>query len=359
MPYTHFRYIAYEVPTTAPDPSQGLQRGQLCDLVARLPVPDDDPLSRKSPDAFYRLRRMAAVIDRAEKQVQRIKQREHQRNQPVSEQHILTVFTAPEFYFRPSRAESGSAQCSAYSSKHASAFKNAFQNMFGAQQARDDFKNWLFVTGTVVWCYKEQAGLKYANAALLYLPGGSGPYYIKKRNPSEGDGLPLEATVQLDPKDDANILSKNVFNIEEHRFGLEVCKDHNTGVLQRALSRRGSGLNQRLALHFLIAAGMGHQRGFNVAMKNGFFLRNDGAGSDEYQYGSEFLKVLAVKKPRRMNGKDLGIGTIDESKEPAPIPSSARFSFQQNEKEFVPDTRNFAQSIVLYPQQPIPKAVGS
>ena len=71
MPYTHFRYIAYEVPTAASYPQKpqveparaGYGSGTAPPVVARAPVSARPEGMR--PDAENRLRRIASIVDQA------------------------------------------------------------------------------------------------------------------------------------------------------------------------------------------------------------------------------------------------------------------------------------------------------
>jgi hypothetical protein len=284
MPYTHFRMIAYEVPTASfdsrvPKPSvlSGWLPGKKCDEVARLPVSADVT----NLDARVRLLRLAAVVDRAEKWL---------RTCLSDDGNTLKIFMVPEFYFRPARDPAQWHLASTYPTRDCAQILGCLRDMFKDAA----FNDWLFVCGTVMWNTNDDSTqhLMFFNTAVVARGGKNAEMWtIEKALPSKIDGLPL--AIWNDPNGlyrapgyDSHLKQfmegeknrrRRLFRSDGIRFGLEVCLDHapvpTSMVLKQTLLKFGGHQPQ---LHLLTAGGMRIRPESVAARVNGFILRNDG-----------------------------------------------------------------------------------
>lgn len=289
MPYTDFRLIAYEVPTvvgTGPaDVVSGWDPGAECPAVARAPVPDD-----VVGDARIRLKRLAAVADRALTQVQGWP------DAPTT----LKVLVAPEFYFRPPGTANADDpyQYATYSVADRARILQALNAMF----ADPAFANWLLVCGTILWNTKAPPTRQDAGATLYYntatvVRGGvaNSLAIVEKNLPSHVDGLPkLDGERYAAPGDDA-LLARSyyarwyarqlrVIDVGGRTIGLEICLDHASSAPHRVLRRVvedwsfwESTPDPLIDLHVLVAGGMNLEGASIAARVGGYFVRNDGA----------------------------------------------------------------------------------
>jgi hypothetical protein len=273
MPYTHFRMIAYEVPTVTAntldhkDLKSGWSPGAECKKVARIPVPDDLP-----DDARIRLRRLACVVDAAWNRHALLFN---------DNRNTLKIFIVPEFYFRPDKAAIAS---NSYADNVANRIFQTLNSMF----SHTDFNDWLFVCGTVIWDTSNDTFAKtklYFNTAVVVEGGKTNSIHIvEKKLPSRIDGVPptfYGPGVEPDVKLIFNSWSANryrVFNVSGLSFGIEVCLDHGIKVLKNVLNKweRNEGLPQTIKFHLLTAGGMPIDPDAVAAKKGGYILRNDG-----------------------------------------------------------------------------------
>jgi hypothetical protein len=310
MPYTHFRYIAYEVPTATQDTAivpaadapveSGFAAGNACAAVARLPVPANIP-----NDANVRLHRLAAVIDRAAARLNAM---------GGDNNNTLKIFVAPEFYFRPPSSNGATYFSDTYPQADMFQIWGAFDLMF--QHA--DFQHWLFVPGTVLWNNSDDemfAGApKYFNS-LMHIRGGGRlrpAQRIEKKLPADNDGIinPF-ATPGLDPDlkpfyEAWRELKQRVISVDGTELGLEVCLDHSSGascrVLKTALSKwQNEQAGKSISLHILTAGGMPIQEKSVAARVNGYILRNDG------------FAIAPRIELKRVNGYSWGIFNVSPS----------------------------------------------
>lgn len=308
--YTHFRYIAWEVPTVIfkTDPTidgvSGWKSGEReHPAVERLPVPD----SVTDPDARVRLRRLAGIVDTAATLL----------DYTVAEDDTLNIFMVPEFYFRPPTEDKSNTYSLSVFNKIVDALSTMFEH--------DNFKNWLFVCGTVMWDSKEDIKATiplYFNTAVC-VRGGSAierkyrMNVIEKQWPSSIDGIPKgvveDFTKTLAPgkimpsfNNSWWIRKQRVFEQAGIQFGLEVCLDHRYAprcrVLKRVLRDWGEYNNleapPKIGLHLLTAGGMTIDERSVSAKIGGYILRNDGLA---YQVNrSELRKVESYSWDRAL-----------------------------------------------------------
>ncbi|WP_290059894.1 hypothetical protein [Amycolatopsis solani] len=310
MPYTRFRYIAYEVPTATrrldvPGPTlAGLPPGKLCDPVPDIAVPK----TLESTDWFIRLRRLAAVVNIAHA------------NLGNDSADTLKVFVAPEFYLRP--ADPGTDHT--YPQEQFSSLWNALEQMF--RTAR--FKHWLIVPGSVLWHSKMMGENNpiYYNS-VLYLRGGvdgGEAGRIEKQLASSMDGIPTRfavgnVTEPLLKKayTEAAFVRTRLFEIDANAtFGLEICLDHRLKVLKQTLADRQGDANDTWkrggpALHVLTAGGMPLNAESVAARPGGYVLRNDGYADPP---ASELRKVTGYQLPSSVPGQpweDKAVATLE------------------------------------------------
>jgi len=358
MPYTHFRFIAWEVPTATQDLGvqnspvvSGFAPGNECAAVVRLPV----TATVAAGDARTRLARLAAVVDRAATRVNAIGGDNNQ---------TLKIFIAPEFYFRPPVTTGPNYDQCTYPQAEMFKIWGALDLMF--QHA--DFTHWLIVPGTVMWNRKDQLDAQrnpktnYFNSAL-WVRGGpvqQATRIIEKQLASGIDGVPQAfapgADAQLKPiYEEWRNRKLRVFTIDGSPMGLEVCLDHGSSstcrVLKRTLnewSDKENGQTQNVSLHLITAGGMPLQPYSVSAKVNGYVLRNDGFTAAPH---SELRKVESYKmasfitvQPSSLWGTAnlaAGVGNTDNTNlagdELVTMLGGTNFEFQQR--------------IVIYPSQ--------
>jgi hypothetical protein len=286
VPYTHFRYIAYEVPTATnrtdiPPPRPvlaGLPPGRLCDAVPDIPVPVSSR-SGTAADWFIRLRRLAAVVHIAQMNV-----RDH------DDPSTLKVFVVPEFYLRPADP----AAHDTYDTENYLEAWDALDKMFHSVR----LKNWLIVPGSVLWHSDTMVlGQRTFYNTVWYARGGVGTgeaKRIEKRLPSHLDGIPMPLAVGETAGlkaayEEKEFLRERLFEVDNTTVGLEICRDHATSVqaLKRTLAARQNDPNDPWnrggpALQVLTAGGMPIVAGSVVARPQGYLLRNDGYANPPY-----------------------------------------------------------------------------
>jgi hypothetical protein len=282
--YTHFRMIAYEVPTvlwhSETDYISGWDPGPLCSEVADIPVPSSIVTN---VDARNRLLRLAKVVDAA---YNYLANPEHSFED--ARVRVLNVFMVPEFYFRPPTGQD--TPRGTYDGRTQHQILNALADMFSAEKFRD----WLFVCGTILWNdaeMNEGPNTFYNNTAVCVHGGrteerGSNIWPIAKSQPSGIDGLLNPATREKWLADYAKIFSFSwnvqklrCFTVADVALGLEICLDHGTGTLKTLRdiwSTHSQEVPPKVQLHLLTAGGMPTREENVAADVDGYFLRNDG-----------------------------------------------------------------------------------
>lgn len=329
MPYTHFRFIAYEVPTAARDREtekvrSGFDPGQDCNPVVRIPV-GNRPIGAVT-DARTRLLRLAAVVDRAASTLA---------NDPLTagEQNTLKVFMAPEFYFRPSDYFGADYAWNTYPYGDAHWIMGQLTGMFRHQ----DFTDWLIVPGTIMLNVQGgQFDSRTCNNLVMAVKGGD-PATVgwaitcPKAVPSGIDGVPSPyadegAKLLMDVYEKFKYRKLRIFGANGESAalgvpcGIEVCLDHNLnpGVLKRTLSewdREGMGRDP-LSLHLLTAGGMTMKPRSVAAREGGYFLRNDGYSDEPHSEMHEVEKYVKVGRssiafPYELDGTVIFSGSRD------------------------------------------------
>jgi hypothetical protein len=358
MPYTHFRYIAYEVPTATFQPGgnveSGFDAGEEYQAIGRLPVPDGVP-----NDARIRLKRLAGVVNFAANRIQAF----------GDNANTLKIFMAPEFFFRPPATLGANYLHHTYPNNDQAKILAALNGMF----VHADFQDWLFVPGTIMW----NTSLDTRRATLffntvIHIRGGlqNALNVIEKKQPSGIDGVPVTGAPILDAgykivHQRWQTRKRHVFAVNGTELGLEICLDHldsgNCRVLKTVLSdwEKYQGNNQEISLHLLSAGGMSIQVKSVAARINGYILRNDGLANPGAR--SELRKVLRYTEPDPLAGKLFDVPSYHlggtASLGPSIVVDVGSFPLPAGPLT-VPmkpaPYRQFPQRIVIYPPQPLP-----
>ncbi len=359
MPYTHFRYIAYEVPTATfrLDGTGGVvcdyDPGDMYQAVGRLPVPATVP-----DDARKRLQRLAGVVNLAANRLAGI----------GDNPNTLKIFMAPEFYFRPLTTMGGNYYSGTYPVQDVGEVLQALAGMF----VHADFRDWLFVPGTILWNTRADVTRPplYFNT-LVHVQGGqqNALNVIEKNHPSGIDGMPV---VGIPARDVHYALFHNSWRNRKKRValvsgtphGFDVCLDHQVGPAFRILKgvlhdwQANEGNLQNVSLHLLCAAGMNIQPQSVAARANGYILRNDGIANpgarselcqvQRYEAPDPLGVGLLPATPIDMNGSAV-LAPAVAAPATAAIPAGA-LQVPSKGAAFA----SFAQRVVFYPALPMP-----
>jgi hypothetical protein len=294
MPYTHFRMIAYEVPTATFQGGgpvvSGWDPGQAYQAIGRLPVPNNT-----NNDAKIRLQRLAGVVEFAYNRLQTI----------GDNANTLKVFVVPEFYFRPPVLGANYLN-NTYPQEAVNQVWTALDSMF----VHHDFNNWLFICGTAMWNTLSDTMVTpvYFNTAI-YVRGGQaqGLRLIEKQLASGIDGVPQAMAPSMTPDvspifAEWGVRKQHVFTIDNITFGLEVCLDHaNNGdgpVLKKVLAAwqgRQGAAPPEVKIHVLTAGGMDIEVESVAAKVGGYIFRNDGMANPGAR--SELYQVQSYNTP--------------------------------------------------------------
>lgn len=359
MAYTHFRFIAYEVPTATHDLAQnvvsGFDPGPECAVVDRIPVG-----ATTGPDSKLRLKRLASVVDEAERAIRA--------SALTDDDNTLKVFMVPEFYFRP-QAYTNDYRYEMYPEAEAESIIVQLSTMF--QDAA--FQNWLIVAGTVLWRQTKTDPVTgapitaFRNTAVIVRR--SEIYGVEKYVPSHLDGVPYPLAPlgkfadNYDPtlhiEYDTWMFRKcRILDIGGVLCGLEVCLDHGDkrySVLKKILSEWGThetAPRPLLSLHLLPAGGMQINPDCVAARDSGYILRNDGYSGDPY---SQMLKVRNhydafgnITDSWNLNGRaNLSAGSLANQLSQLTGPQLVRMF--DTTRYF-----HFPQRLAVYRRQPLP-----
>lgn len=313
--YTHFQFIAYEVPTNEALNAGNVYKSDLLDLL-KLDDLENEHLGEKlSDDARARLARMVSVVQKA-----------YESASVDRADTTLKVFMAPEFYFRPE--EKGDTSRS-YPEDYKDIIVQALANITKIEA----FAHWMFVFGTIAWAQSGKEALKGAKISkgvdLSSIATSDKKFFINTAlvvsSTFDTQAVPGIATFdkksysdadEVDPahqlaigtfaspssrnvtKSLRNVLqgasSTNVSSLLNQNarqgtidalvvingnmgIGLEVCNDHANGRLGECIrSRKQQGLRTLIGLQLITACGMEVQPRQVVVDKDRFVLRVDG-----------------------------------------------------------------------------------
>lgn len=370
MPYTHFRFLAYEVPTVTyktrirVDGISGWSPGAECAPVGRIAVPD----SVTEADSRIRLRRLAAVVSNTYNWLQLLAD---------DNGNTLKIFVAPEFYFRPPVIDE-SYKNNTYPDHVAGKIFKALNTMF----AHADFHDWLFVCGTVMW----NRGINFESQPLyfntaVHVRGGprlnsfraqDAVGLVEKQLASDIDGVPVAFSTGGEHSDvklvfeDWATRKNHVFSVDGTPLGLEVCLDHlnhdTCRVLKRVLADWPSKemTHQEVKLHVLTAGGMDIQPASVAAKVGGYVLRNDGMASGTPDPVSELKRVDSYDVQDPLFGLLAGQNSFDPSEDTTANTTNipAENTHPLSGKMLVPEAgtgyKTFTQKVSVYPVQAMP-----
>lgn len=351
--YTHFQYIAYQVPTVLTDgmtdlPMYGIPVHPLTVDQPRL----EGNLSDVSNETQGKIQRIVASMLRAE-------------SNPKMDRSLntLKVFTAPEFYFRPSTIQFS------YSCKEYRAIKDILRKTI---RSNLKFCDWLVIPGTIMWTFDDErdsrSGTKpltpadkvFLNSAIsIYLHDVNIIFTkkIEKMQASWIDGLPTGRHTGQRPKppvtpsnfstdeiwpskyNDPQKKNKHIFNAGNINIGLEICLEHAQGLL-KTLGKLGG---KELDLQILIAGGMPIEHNSIATKLNGYILRNDG-----YAYNNQTeCKQLGSLVPV-LNNHDVAMGATIDIKAGDSLHIQPPILVDNNH------WNNHPQQIKIYEPQPLP-----
>ena len=282
--YTHFRLIAYQVPTVVclnkEDPRTkptknytciGLDPGStLCDIVPDMPI---GPVS--NTDLKKRLLRLARVVDLA------YNLWHDNYGYDTNERGVLNVFVVPEFYFRPASPAVGVA--TAYTSEVYNEFLSAIASMFSNKK----FEDWFFVCGTIV--YKDfsilEGGEVIYNESVC-VQGGSHSTLnrlcpVRKIHTSSYDEIDKDIQSDRSKYSDVRQSMLDVdldWRVLPHLgIGVEICLEHSMQVLRRARCiLYAANRDRSIGLQVLTAGGMLIMSKGVAVNSGGCVFRNDG-----------------------------------------------------------------------------------
>ncbi|MCK4760655.1 MAG: hypothetical protein KAW12_00550 [Candidatus Aminicenantes bacterium] len=326
MPYTHFRYIAYQVPTCAKDKDGNtiFEISPQNKNLKKAAVPDlKGDVKKLGEDAKARVTRFLAVLKHAHAEVQKIK---------GDNKNTLKIFMAPEFYFRPTGKSQTTGE-PAYSYEEYKAIKDVLRKTISEG---DTFNNWLVVPGTIIWKWTgstqkrpNPSQLKAYFNTSLYIKGSTGSStekaskVLEKAWASPVDGLPTgrhgtthTATADKGTSSELYVkyygqdkLRKHVFSYGGVRLGLEICLEHllhrlfsndanNGGLLTATLPFPGY---TDIHLQLLTAGGMPIDKKAIAARLNGYIMRSDGMGSKLQTNLCKVTGIIAGNTPAALD----------------------------------------------------------
>ncbi len=379
MPYTHFQFVAYQVPTIRNRQSgdrlstMSIPAGQSCDAVDDMPVPEDLGLCE---DALKRLRRLAAVVDTA---------RRTKAVEP-NEDDILKIFVAPEFYFRPESDEN-------YYSYSYEQYVNILTSLSLMFRLSPRLRDWLIIPGTILAHEVAPSRLKYFYNTAAVIRGYAEDLVslIEKRQPSNLDGVPIAGGVanpdfeggSYRPEySDWDMQQRRIFTTDGIQFALDICLDHlgpmafmdnTTGIpviqdnlrqAKQASFRVNRERGTHTFLHILTAGGMPISD-LSVAAFDGYILRTD--GSPDQPIHTELKSVDSYTRHTARgnyptNSYDMAKGDpiFNRTTNQYEFPNSARADLRDiahiqtiplTGKLRIPNPVDMPQSIVIYPGQ--------
>lgn len=297
MPYTHFQYIAYQIPTVARTAAEqkiyGIPPSNPITAPPALAPPLQGNVAGLGDDAQRRIERLIGAMLVAANKLQSSK----------DNNQTLKIFMVPEFYFRPANEEVS------YTYAQYQAIKNVLRETI---KGDDRFKHWLVIPGTIMWKWgKEQSSpnrpnpsstddaavdvyfnsaiyISRADETLTSTIDDEHTKVIEKVEASTTDGIPTEPNKKATnevfyneeecwPKYQSPAKrEKHIFTTGGITFGLEICLEHDWQIRVVKNVVVENRPNKNIKLHLLIAAGMPVMPVSVAANQGGFILRTDG-----------------------------------------------------------------------------------
>ncbi|MEM0996634.1 MAG: hypothetical protein AAGN35_06130 [Bacteroidota bacterium] len=367
MPYTHFRYIAYQLPTIGGSPNPRRPGDPPADVPYqfRATPPGNLPVTQAALMAFLsrfpeldndsqiRVGRFVKVLERAAVRLEHI---------GGDNDQTLKIFTAPEFYFRPPNAEF------AYTYAQYRGIKAALRTY--VDEHRDQFRHWLIFCGTIMWQgvfapgwwdaitgAAKRRGNPHTEGffnSCVYIYGGDprprqGSRVVEKANASNIDGLPgITDGAAPPPGVDRNAAGrlyhqryqspakqqKHIFNIGGVNIGLDICLEHGAGLRVVRNAFLNTFFPRYVQLHVIVAGGMTIRETSVSAIQGGFVLRNDGINVRGLPVDNTRVECLSVSRYTDPPG------TPAEPRFPQELDSTAHFAAApipiQDEVRFTP-----------------------
>jgi|GEM_PF-2632661 len=322
--YTHFRYIAYQVPTIGGVVGMGGVTYLEMDAGNALTIPRYAATGVFPPaiaaitnvDARNRVARFYAALLDARERVGTM----------LDDDYTLKIFMAPEFYFRPTTAASTIVpQGPAYTTAEYRQIKTALKALVNNKT----FYNWIVIPGTILWSGSGAIG-KRPNTGLVEVCLNTSMYMkvgymkfkssiVEKEQSSPIDGLPLGGGVRKATDEIWTYYQtqqkrrKHVFEHYGANCGLEICLEHARSVLKDVLSDVSNwteGLRRTrksISLQMITAGGIGIEAA-NVTVKDdGYIMRTDGLGNAFGNPQSEIWPVTGYRN------KDFGLSPLPVS----------------------------------------------
>lgn len=323
MPYTHFRYIAYQVPTVA--------RDMMGEAMYNIPPGEASIVAPESALTPILQGNVAGLGNDAERRVERLigamlaAQDRIRSEKLLDDAMTLKIFMAPEFYFRPAD------DFVSYTYDQYRAIKDVLRTTIKGDER---FNHWLVIPGTIMWKWGwDKSSLKrpnipgvkenvYFNSAIYVSranatlkPSTDKPSkVIEKAYASGMDGIPTGGhkhgnVSAVDPSGKAtddtwktfnesgckewwpkyqtpSKRAKHIFTTGGITFGLDICLEHSydvdpkTGkvtdirIVKHVVSENYPKNN--IQLHLLTAGGMPVREKSVAANPRGYILRTDG-----------------------------------------------------------------------------------
>ncbi|WAS95659.1 hypothetical protein [Nannocystis punicea] len=351
MPYTHVQFIAYEIGTA---PANTVWDDDVIDSGTYL------GLKRLDLDVETRCRLMLRAIQTARDNLP------HGSSPPTAPEDdgtTLTVFVAPEFFFRGPQG--------AYPMEDVQRAIGLLQAMV----AEDRWKDWIFCFGTILGVSAPAIGsppvidpttVKEVYNFSLIQKGGTaargdaGARVVVKELKSgidfiagaaTDDGLLWAAVEHLDPsrapgpgreQQRVNYDGAGIFDLDGITWGLEICLDHDGEAGGRLLNSPQLPGAAEVQVQLVVSCGMSIVEENVVAKQGGYVFGCDGLGdaSSNLERVEASMSEIGALSRHAVGDEDLSVDSV------SPV-ESVRVN------ELYPDG---AGEVAIYPAQPLPAA---
>ncbi|MEM7039090.1 MAG: hypothetical protein AAF570_19080, partial [Bacteroidota bacterium] len=221
MPYTHFRFISYEVPTILSN-RFNLDPG----AVGNAPqLPNINAANSLSADARIRVQRLLKVMTTAANYM----------TNNFNENNTCYIFAAPEFYFRPATVQANAAGKYHYSYTRTER-NNIVATLREYIKNHAIFDDWLIFPGTIIYKSVRAQGkdIHYNESVRFWRwttnNGASrcSTSTFKKVDVSDADGMVADAhdKPMRSKRNDADEINKHYFTWRRINIGVDICLEH-------------------------------------------------------------------------------------------------------------------------------------
>ena len=298
--YTHVQHVAFEAPTfNANTYGNDAYKKELASKI-NLPYPQNLSLDIKN--------RILTVVHL----IQTARDTLVKNGSDVST--CLKVFTIPEFYFRPPKAEAGCLDRS-----YSEATKNSIVKNLRSMLGKANYTDWFFVLGSIIWTAKlnEMEGLNAISAGVneddkgvrntcIMLKGGnidapiqlfdkvhlSGINEITQQAWAGKSANPLKSRPKISQLFESLNSRKNcIFKFDNLTVCADICLDHHEQlrIAQKTLGELAKlGQTEKVDIHLVIACGMPVKPQSLACRQDGYVIRNDGHGGSP-QFSQQLL----------------------------------------------------------------------